>query len=195
MFGIILLGFFLFIRSNAYLIEFSPAEIQVEAGKNETGNIILKTNIKEGAHFQFLYVQSDNQPLKVNPQSSIISNLENFHWTNISTKKKSIEIHGKKVGRIFVGLNATKLDLKRKDIKFLKVSVLHNKSLGTFNIVIGWIYFLAWSVSFYPQIYSNYVRQSVVGLNFDFVSYNLLGFFSYSLFNIGKVAYLFIQSS
>lgn len=26
--------------------------------------------------------------------------------------------------------------------------------------VIGWIYFLAWSLSFYPQIFINYQRKS-----------------------------------
>ena len=53
------------------------------------------------------------------------------------------------------------------------------------STVVGWIYFLAWSVSFYPQIYSNYKRKSVVGLNFDYLSLNLVGFILYALFNCG----------
>lgn len=191
MFSVVLIGLFLFIRSNAYLIEFSPTDIQIQVAKNATVEIVLKTKIDKGAHFQYLYVQRDDKPLKATPQSSIISKLENFRWTNDSLRKKSVKIHGKKVGRIFLGFNATKLDLKRRDIKFLKIAVIHNKSLTTFNIVIGWIYFFAWSISFYPQIYTNFVRKSVVGLNFDFVSYNLLGFFSYSLFNIGNLNLFF----
>lgn len=51
--------------------------------------------------------------------------------------------------------------------------------------VVGWIYFLTWSISFYPQIYTNFKRKSVVGLNFDYVSLNFIGFFLYSLFNMG----------
>lgn len=51
--------------------------------------------------------------------------------------------------------------------------------------VIGWIYFVTWSISFYPQIYTNFKRKSVVGLNFDFVALNFTGFFLYSLFNMG----------
>lgn len=51
--------------------------------------------------------------------------------------------------------------------------------------VVGWIYFAAWSVSFYPQIYINFKRKSVVGLNFDFLALNFVGFFLYSLFNMG----------
>lgn len=53
------------------------------------------------------------------------------------------------------------------------------------SAAVGWIYFLAWSISFYPQIYSNYKRKSVVGLNFDYLSLNILGFVMYALFNCG----------
>lgn len=51
--------------------------------------------------------------------------------------------------------------------------------------VVGWVYFLAWSVSFYPQIYVNFKRKSVIGLNFDFLALNIVGFALYGIFNIG----------
>lgn len=51
--------------------------------------------------------------------------------------------------------------------------------------MIGWLYFVAWSVSFYPQIYTNFRRKSVIGLNFDFLSLNIVGFILYGVFNIG----------
>jgi len=57
--------------------------------------------------------------------------------------------------------------------------------------VLGWLYFLAWSVSFYPQVYTNWRRKSVVGLSFDYEIYNLLGFLCYSAFNI---SFYFINS-
>jgi len=50
--------------------------------------------------------------------------------------------------------------------------------------IIGWIYFLAWTISFYPQIWTNFRRKSVVGLSFDYVLYNIIGFASYSAFNV-----------
>lgn len=49
--------------------------------------------------------------------------------------------------------------------------------------VLGWTYFCAWSVSFYPQIVSNFSRKSVVGLSMDYTMLNLLGFSFYFLFN------------
>lgn len=44
---------------------------------------------------------------------------------------------------------------------------------------------MAWSVSFYPQILDNFRRKSVIGLNFDFLSLNIVGFSLYGLYNIG----------
>lgn len=48
---------------------------------------------------------------------------------------------------------------------------------------IGWIYFFAWSVSFYPQMFMNYERKSVHGLSLDFIILNMTGFIFYSFFN------------
>ncbi|XP_054795589.1 cystinosin homolog [Prosopis cineraria] len=49
--------------------------------------------------------------------------------------------------------------------------------------VLGWLTFICWSVSFYPQVILNYHRKSVVGLNFDFVVLNLTKHTSYLLYN------------
>ncbi|XP_074604496.1 cystinosin-like [Brevipalpus obovatus] len=49
--------------------------------------------------------------------------------------------------------------------------------------VSGWIYFTAWSISFYPQVFVNYRRKSVVGLSFNFLALNLTGFLCYSIYN------------
>ena len=48
---------------------------------------------------------------------------------------------------------------------------------------IGYTYTLAWSISFYPQVISNYSRSSTVGLSADFVLLNLFGFVCYATFN------------
>jgi cystinosin len=49
--------------------------------------------------------------------------------------------------------------------------------------VIGWIYFMAWSISFWPQVFINYRRRSVVGLSFEFPALNLVGFSCYTAYN------------
>ncbi|XP_077574122.1 cystinosin isoform X1 [Stigmatopora nigra] len=63
--------------------------------------------------------------------------------------------------------------------------VVRSDALEVLSQTVGWIYFLAWSVSFYPQVWENWCRKSVVGLNFDFLALNLTGFLAYSVFNVG----------
>ncbi len=47
---------------------------------------------------------------------------------------------------------------------------------------LGWGYFIAWSASFYPQIYKNWKRKSVVGLSHHFVILNIMGYICYVIF-------------
>ncbi|KND00420.1 lysosomal Cystine transporter [Spizellomyces punctatus DAOM BR117] len=51
--------------------------------------------------------------------------------------------------------------------------------------LIGWGYFAAWSLSFYPQLVLNWRRRSVEGLSLDFLALNLWGFLCYSIYNVG----------
>ena len=41
----------------------------------------------------------------------------------------------------------------------VKAAVFLSDGINTFNDIIGWVYFVAWSVSFYPQIYINFKRK------------------------------------
>lgn len=75
----------------------------------------------------------------------------------------------------------------------MRVTVANSRPLIVLSEVVGWIYFVAWSVSFYPQIYINFKRKSVVGLNFDFLALNIVGFLMYFLFNAGLFWNKFIQ--
>eukprot|EP00301_Raphidiophrys_heterophryoidea_P004112 c11814_g1_i2.p1 GENE.c11814_g1_i2~~c11814_g1_i2.p1 ORF type:complete len:289 (+),score=77.66 c11814_g1_i2:114-980(+) len=62
--------------------------------------------------------------------------------------------------------------------------MVSNSALKIFSQVIGWLYFSAWSISFYPQVILNFKLRSVEGLSFDFVFLNLLGFGCYSTYCI-----------
>ncbi|GJQ71235.1 hypothetical protein Trydic_g10977 [Trypoxylus dichotomus] len=95
-----------------------------------------------------------------------------------------IELLAVGAGNSDIASNATDDRINTEDV-FLRVTVYRNQGLDIFSTVIGWIYFVAWSVSFYPQIYINYKRKSVVGLNFDFLFLNIVGFALYGLFNLG----------
>lgn len=65
------------------------------------------------------------------------------------------------------------------------MTVITSRLLAGLSTVIGWAYFACWSISFYPQMWENYTRQSVVGLNFDFLWLNLTGWLCYTAYNVG----------
>ncbi|CAG9329434.1 unnamed protein product [Blepharisma stoltei] len=56
--------------------------------------------------------------------------------------------------------------------------------LTVLSQIVGWIYFAAWSVSFYPQILLNYQLKHVSGYSLDFGVLNFSGFLAYSLYSI-----------
>ncbi|ETO17045.1 hypothetical protein RFI_20288 [Reticulomyxa filosa] len=61
------------------------------------------------------------------------------------------------------------------------MSVRH-QWLQYFCDVLGWLYFAAWSVSFYPQLLLNFKRKTTYGLSYDYQSYNFTGFLFYSIY-------------
>ncbi|KAK5113642.1 hypothetical protein LTR62_003269 [Meristemomyces frigidus] len=51
----------------------------------------------------------------------------------------------------------------------------------TLSWLCGWLYFTAWSLSFYPQPLLNYQRRTTSGLTPDFPLLNVLGFTCYTV--------------
>ncbi|KAK2738142.1 hypothetical protein FQN55_000762 [Onygenales sp. PD_40] len=49
--------------------------------------------------------------------------------------------------------------------------------------LLGWVYFLCWSASFYPQPILNWKRRSTHGLAIDFPTVNVLGFVCYLIYS------------
>ncbi|XP_042230869.1 cystinosin homolog [Homarus americanus] len=96
----------------------------------------------------------------------------------------SLVLEATSVGHTVVVVNASPVNMTDVSDAFVRVSVSHSEDLDYFSDVVGWIYFTAWSVSFYPQTYSNWRRKSVIGLHFDYLSLNIVGFFLYSVFNV-----------
>ena len=93
-------------------------------------------------------------------------------------KEKTINFTTKDVGHIKLYINCT------GQVNFVEVAIFRNKGLFVASYIIGWTYFVAWSASFYPQVIVNFRRKSVIGLNFDFVGLNLMGFAAYGVFNV-----------
>ena len=39
------------------------------------------------------------------------------------------------------------------------MSVINSAAVEVITVVVGWVYFVAWSVSFYPQVVLNFTRK------------------------------------
>lgn len=56
--------------------------------------------------------------------------------------------------------------------------------LTVLSIVVGWMYFFAWSISFYPQFRTNYKLGHIKGYSKEFGFLNLSGFLAYFLYSL-----------
>nr|BAH71649.1 ACYPI006713 [Acyrthosiphon pisum] len=134
---------------------------------------------------------TDNVPgnttliLSTNHKDLLTTNISKIEVTNSTGPNVwPIELFGHDAGHDLLKVDAYPASIKSSDA-FVRVTLQHSNELALFSVVVGWIYFVAWSISFYPQMYENWRRKSVVGLNFDFIALNLIGFMLYSMFNVG----------
>ena len=131
-----------------------------------------------------LYCNGDRCPSIIKCQEdSVCRQLELVKGTN----ETSVNITTLDVGHIKLFINCT------DEVIFQEIGIFKAQALFTASFIIGWTYFAAWSLSFYPQVIVNWRRKSVVGLNFDFVGLNLLGFAAYGVFNVALYYFSFFQ--
>jgi len=97
----------------------------------------------------------------------------------------AIFVHGMSPGEAHIRARNHSDEIKNIGDINVDIKVVHSKLITDINAVIGWVYFVAWSISFYPQVWVNFKRKCVIGLNFDFLAYNLTGFLAYLFFNVG----------
>ncbi|XP_053946212.1 cystinosin homolog isoform X2 [Anastrepha ludens] len=109
----------------------------------------------------------------------------NFTIIASDPQNQVINVLGVRPGSLEITAKSTPNDSWIADDLFVRVTVANSQAIIYISLVFGWIYFAAWSISFYPQVYINFKRKSVVGLNFDFLALNIVGFALYSVFNCG----------
>uniref|UniRef100_A0AAY5EDV8 Cystinosin, lysosomal cystine transporter n=1 Tax=Electrophorus electricus TaxID=8005 RepID=A0AAY5EDV8_ELEEL len=150
-------------------------DLEEKLSKNVTITSSSSLNITVNIYFNITYSSRNVSSIIHLPEEAVLP---------AGRTSTYFEVQAENAGQVTVYLysNNTYIDRHKSRIRFL---VIRSNVLAVINQIIGWIYFLAWSVSFYPQAYDNWKRQSVVGLNFDFLALNLTGFIAYSVFNIG----------
>ncbi|CAG2104042.1 unnamed protein product [Medioppia subpectinata] len=177
----------LFITSNALnILKISEQDLSIKIDDKKTLTLTLDTT----ADKQIALKLSCDDPLDVSKfntsdsKCKVVAGFNPLYYIKPSEKSIDFEIKGVEPGRQTVIVNT---DNNQTDVAdaFIRVSVGRSAVIDVVGVVIGWMYFAAWSVSFYPQMWINYKRKSVVGLNFDFVGLNITGFLFYSFFNCG----------
>lgn len=177
------------------LIVYSELETvsgKCDYAKSEHGKYLLcagKTKTLEiGDNYTVrLYTSpSDNQTLMLEPYVTIKHSITIPSVYNLTDGSGDLPVKAVRAGKATVRFRSNNYSthIVRIDKAAFTVSVVHSKPLDVVTAVIGWIYFAAWTISFYPQVILNFRRRSVVGLSFDFLAYNLLGFFAYSVYNV-----------
>lgn len=97
--------------------------------------------------------------------------------------EQNIIVDALKAGHVEVNATVTPKNLVDEENLFVKVLVANSYTIIIVSITVGWVYFVAWSISFYPQMWINWKRKSVVGLNFDFIALNMFGHTLYAIYN------------
>lgn len=79
---------------------------------------------------------------------------------HFSSMQIVLQITGLRPGHVLVGCNATvPLGSNLTERDFLRIDIARSAKLNNFIKTFGWLYFAAWSCSFYPQIVLNVRRQ------------------------------------
>lgn len=127
-----------------------------------------------------LQVETDNEELAemISPTTLKLAHGSSF----------AIRIKGKSIGIVKMAINVTSSDaniqVKNSGLYFI-IAIGHCKSVKYVSIILGWLYVILWNLSFYPQVIHNFRHRSVIGMHFDFLTFNTLGFTCYLIYNIG----------
>ncbi|XP_027704580.1 cystinosin isoform X1 [Vombatus ursinus] len=152
----------------------APLMVKLENGDSRNVTITLGAplDVTSVVTLDVLYVSKNKTILEFPDEVMVLA----------GQKSSFFSVTGRDVGQVTLGLSLNCSNQTRTAVHFL---VFRSCVLEWLNQVIGWIYFVAWSVSFYPQVFENWRRKSVVGLSFDFIALNLTGFVAYAVFNVG----------
>lgn len=180
--------FFLLLLQTGALGGISVTDLEeVSYLESSTKNLDLLQDQQANVTF---FIRKDS--LGVSDDLTIIFNVDNDEIIEKITpviisqnENATVTIIPKKAGHVILTTNTSNPKVRTDRTGYVRVDVMKSQVLETISNVVGWVYFVAWSVSFYPQIYENFKRKSVIGLNFDFLSLNVIGFTVYGFFNVG----------
>ncbi|UJR27436.1 hypothetical protein I4U23_008725 [Adineta vaga] len=167
-------------KQDESVISFKPSSLSLVTDEHISVVVrLLKSDVTFPVTMTFLY---NDKPNDTQGYIDIIPDIV-FHNHTISDQSQEIVVIGRHEGHLVVTAQSSQVNISTS-VDFLLIDIARSHTTNIFIQIVGWIYFIAWSISFYPQIILNFQRRSVIGLNFDFLALNILGHSCYSVFNV-----------
>lgn len=169
-----------FTKQDESVVSFNPSSISFFVGENKSVSARLtKRDIKFPVTIEFLYDGETNNT------RHLVDTIQNVTFINDTTddRKQIFHIYGYHQGHLVLTAQSSEVNISTA-ADYILIDIGRSKLIDIFIQIVGWVYFFAWSISFYPQIILNFQRKSVIGLNFDFLALNILGHSCYSVFNV-----------
>ncbi|PAA52560.1 hypothetical protein BOX15_Mlig026004g5 [Macrostomum lignano] len=171
-------------------VTFSQTDVVIEVG--EQAHLFFQlsgqfSNSTKDDYLYFTYQVEAGEAITSKQRVPVIGDLARV-WlpsTNETYHAMPFVIVGLTPGHLIIGLNCTNPEFENRPDRFVRIQVIRSRWINVINFTVGLLYVFCWSASYYPQTWLNYTRKSVVGLNFDFVGFNIMGFIVYSIFNVG----------
>ncbi|XP_044054939.1 cystinosin isoform X2 [Siniperca chuatsi] len=136
------------------LEEYSKANITITSSSPVNQSALIQLNVTYSSKWNY---------------SSIITVPEQV-LLPVEATSVSFNVTAHDVGQVTTYLLSNNTDLNSWSVR-IRFMVVHSSVLSVISQVIGWIYFLAWSVSFYPQAWENWRRKSVFNIGLFWVPY------------------------
>ncbi|XP_072449836.1 cystinosin-like isoform X1 [Chiloscyllium punctatum] len=155
-----------------------PAHVDLQIGDIQNISVVPSARLQETLVVIFNVTFSSKQ-------TSVVELPKYITLPSHSANSTVLPVRGVEVGQTTVYLENNCTSNVTRILARIHFLVVQSNVLRIVCQLIGWIYFFAWSISFYPQVIENWRRKSVVGLNFDFLALNLTGHIAYGMFNIG----------
>ncbi|KAB0799845.1 hypothetical protein PPYR_07725 [Photinus pyralis] len=151
-------------------IEISTKELIFPLGTQETVNIKVSNVNKSGV---ILYFTVHNEEVvQVLPSVIPLHGYDDDY---------NFTVYASRAGHSEISANSSDPDVSVKHL-YLVANVHKEKYIDIASQISGWIYFVTWALSYYPQIYTNFKRKSVIGFSFDYLALNVVGYLSFGVF-------------
>lgn len=158
------------------MIWIDPQESTATFG--ETVNLNLWIDGSTNENFSVVFNEEENSFVNVLPMKHSFNGNDRF-TNNVTTFLAT----GRRPGRFIVKATVEPEGLADDHRLFARLKIALSQPLIYISLIVGWTYTACWSLGYYPQIFLNHQRKSVVGLSFDFLHINIVGHICYAIFN------------